>query len=185
MSTPIRAVTWDVDGTLYSTRRLRLALMGAGLRALVTLRLGDVRELLRLGRPGVRPPALRPIEDRWFAPALRRIGPRPGVRAAIDAVAARGLPQGIVSDYEAAAKLEALGLAGRFAAVIAGERLGERKPSPTPFLAAAALLGVPPEAVLHVGDRDDRDGAGARAAGCRVAILGRDLRSPEEVVGLL
>jgi HAD superfamily hydrolase (TIGR01509 family) len=39
------------------------------------------------------------------------------------------------------------------------------KPDPDGMLRAAALLRVPPERCLVIGDRDDADGGAARAAG--------------------
>ena len=45
------------------------------------------------------------------------------------------------------------------------------------FHAVLADLDVAPHAVLHIGDRDDRDGVAARGAGCQVLILGQDFPS--------
>jgi phosphoglycolate phosphatase len=60
--------------------------------------------------------------------------------------------------------LEQLGLRGRFACVVSGDTLSERKPHPMPLLHAAKLAGAEPEECLYVGDAE-RDVQAARAAG--------------------
>ena len=89
------------------------------------------------------------------------------------------------SDYEAAYKLDSLGLAGHFASIYVGERLGFVKPSPFGFQRAAADYGVSTASLLHIGDRVDRDDAGARAAGCQCLIFGRDFRSFDALLNQL
>lgn len=74
----------------------------------------------------------------------------------------------LVSDYPARDKLHALRVDDLFEAVVAaGEPHGPQrlKPDPDGYLRAAQALGVPPDRCLVIGDRDDADGAAARAAG--------------------
>ena len=73
----------------------------------------------------------------------------------------------LVSDYPAERKLDALGARSLFDVIVAnGEQHGPKrlKPDPEGYLNAAALLGVDPARCLVIGDRDDADGAAARAA---------------------
>lgn len=58
--------------------------------------------------------------------------------------------------------------------------VGRAKPDPAPFLEAARRLALPPEEILHVGDRWELDVEGARRAGYG-AVLYRGLwgRYPE------
>jgi HAD superfamily hydrolase (TIGR01549 family) len=73
----------------------------------------------------------------------------------------------LVSDYPARSKLRALGATQLFDVVVAsGEPGGPQrlKPHPEGYLRAAESLGVAPERCLVLGDRDDADGAAARAA---------------------
>ena len=75
---------------------------------------------------------------------------------------------------EARDKLAALGDASLFEVVVAsGEPEGppRLKPHPGGYLAAAKRLGVPPEECLVIGDRDDADGAAARAAGMSFRLV--------------
>ena len=53
------------------------------------------------------------------------------------------------------------------------EDVGALKPHPAAFLEAARKLGVDPAGVLHIGDREDCDIAGALAAGMRAALFHR------------
>ncbi len=186
----VEAVSFDVDGTLYELPRLRAAIRRLALARLLGAPLATPRELRRLARlrrameatraaggdlaaltlPEPRD-ALAALEERWYVAALRRCGPRPGVREALDALAARGVRRVVLSDHPAETKLAALGLADAFERVYVGEVLGALKPSPVPFRAALADLGLAPSALLHVGDRPETDGAGAAAAGVRAWIL--------------
>ena len=80
---------------------------------------------------------------------------------------ARGGKAALVSDYPAERKIDALGARLLFDVIVAnGEQHGPQrlKPDPEGYLHAAALLGVAPERCLVIGDRDDADGAAARAA---------------------
>lgn len=193
-----RLVSWDVDGTLYSVARLKWRLAGmllgeaAGGRGAAAW-----RELAALGRRRARVEAARAaggtlgeaagdedfgrrelpdLEVRWYGRAIKSAGARAGVVDVLSFFAARGVTQVAVSDYPADYKLEALGLAGRFASIYVGESLGYVKPSPKAFELIARDFGVPAAGILHIGDREDADGAAARAAGCRCLILGRDFR---------
>lgn len=49
--------------------------------------------------------------------------------------------------------------------IFSAQDFGSQKPAPRPFLEIAANLGVTPNQCLVVGDRDDTDGTGARATG--------------------
>ncbi len=81
---------------------------------------------------------------------------------------AKGGRTALVSDYPAQRKLDALGCRELFDVIVAnGEKNGPRrlKPDPEGYLLAAKLLEVAPAVCLVIGDRDDADGAAARAAG--------------------
>lgn len=194
----IGLVSWDVDGTLYSVRRLKWRLAGMFLREVASGRgLAARRELAALGRhrarieaarsaggaldealrDGVCRGALFDLEVRWYGRAIKETGARSGVNDLLSFFAARGVPQVVLSDYRVEYKLDALRLKDQFASIYVGESLGYVKPSPEAFERIAADFRIPTASLLHIGDRDDTDGAAARAAGCRCLILGRDFRS--------
>jgi putative hydrolase of the HAD superfamily len=70
-------------------------------------------------------------------------------------------------------KLEALGIADRFACIVISGELGHRKPSPAIFLEACARLGTAPRGAVYVGDRYEIDALGARSAGLTGVWLDR------------
>ncbi|HEY2216719.1 MAG TPA: HAD family hydrolase [Solirubrobacteraceae bacterium] len=120
--------------------------------------------------------------DAWFADYLRHYRAQwsafDDVLPALDALAA-AQPQlvlGIVTNGEGdpqRKKLEACGVAGRFAHVIASSEVGVAKPDAAIFALACERLGVERECTAHVGDRLDLDAHGAAAAGLRGVWLDR------------
>jgi putative hydrolase of the HAD superfamily len=190
----IEVVSWDVDGTLYSRARMIRALVVRGLlHPLAALRAvwpleRFRRQMQRARRAGGRLPAPvardRAVEARWYGPAIARAGLRPGVRELCAHFQRRGLRQIVLSDYHADYKLEALGLGGAFDVCYAGEALGFLKPAVELFATVTRALAVPPERILHIGDRADTDGAAVQL-GWRVVILGRDLAEPADLLRAL
>ncbi len=98
--------------------------------------------------------------------------PLPGAGAALAALAAR-YPLAIISDSIVTPAaglrqiLEGHGLARHFSAFFFSDEVGASKPDPKPYPAAAAALDIPVEGIVHVGDRDETDIAGAHAVGAR------------------
>jgi putative hydrolase of the HAD superfamily len=98
----------------------------------------------------------------------------PDAAPALKALA--GLPLGLVTNGDSTQqrdKVSVLALDTAFDVVLVSSEVGVPKPEPAIFLAAAQRLGVAPEACLMVGDRLDRDVAGALAAGMQAAWLQR------------
>jgi HAD superfamily hydrolase (TIGR01509 family) len=126
-----------------------------------------------------RPPAMveHIVEDWMYRRPLKWLlfCRRPGVVTLLDELDRRGIAKGVFSDYPAGDKLAALGLAGRFDVVMSAVDSGidAFKPDPRGYLAAARALGVPPAAVLYVGDRPEVDARGAAAAGMPSVVIGR------------
>lgn len=87
------------------------------------------------------------------------------------------------------AKVAALGLDAIFELVLVSGEFGAPKPDPSIFLHAAQELGVAPGECLMVGDKLDKDVAGALAAGMRAAWVQRpggpeaDTVPPQELAG--
>jgi FMN phosphatase YigB (HAD superfamily) len=206
---PIRAVSFDLDGTLYATGAHRLRLMIHLLPQLPLIRAwGAAVKAARRGRaPDIAGEVHRDIARRlaiseeeararlWFflertwTAALRPTHVLPGVREALALLDARGVPRAVASDHPTAGKLAALGLAEGWQAALDGETLGAMKPLPEVLLAAAEAMGCPPGALLHVGDRADMDGAAAHAAGARYLCVlderGSSANLPTRLVALL
>ncbi|HLF16098.1 MAG TPA: HAD family hydrolase [Candidatus Thermoplasmatota archaeon] len=98
--------------------------------------------------------------------------PYPGIRRTLLELARRGLRLGVVTDaprFKAYQRLDAAGLVDLFDTVVTLTDHGSRKPDGRPFREALEQLGLPPGAVVMVGDWPERDLAGAKAAGLRTA----------------
>jgi HAD superfamily hydrolase (TIGR01549 family) len=209
----VRAVLFDLDGTLYNQSRMR-ALMALELgtlpatgpfrarrrwRALRAYRHAQehlrgqdanpsTQGALAAQASGVPASEVERIADEWMQRRplkYLRVCRAPGTMALIDWLAQAGVKLGILSDYPAAAKIAALGLDGRFDPVLCATDpdVGAFKPSPRGFLRAASIWKLPPADVLVVGDRPDADAAGAAAAGMPCVIVGRHGANPSSGAG--
>ena len=90
----------------------------------------------------------------------------PGMDEVLSSLAERRIKTGIVTNKAAwltEPLLEQLGLRARFACVVSGDTLAERKPHPLPLLHAATLAQAAPEECVYVGDAE-RDVQAAHAA---------------------
>ncbi len=79
----------------------------------------------------------------------------------------------LVSISNGNADLERIGIKHFFHFSVSARECGVAKPHPAIFHAACNRLGIPPAAVLHVGDDAALDVEGARAAGLQTAWLNR------------
>jgi putative hydrolase of the HAD superfamily len=97
-----------------------------------------------------------------------------------------GYPLAVVSDAQKAFCLEEgemLGLNKYFDRIILSTHFGFTKPDPRLFAIACAMINVPPEDGVYIGNDPDRDVKGARQAGMRVILLerrGKGMRRPTE-----
>jgi FMN phosphatase YigB (HAD superfamily) len=147
-SRPIRAVVFDVDGTLYRHRPVRLKMAGElalhvaahpgrGVRTLRVLRAyRAAQERLRNSDAFCSPSTqlefvsrqmglplsdvAEIVEDWMFVRPLRHLPSHRayGLEPLLHALQMRGLRLGVLSDYEAGRKLRALGVAGYFSQVL-------------------------------------------------------------------
>ena len=184
----VRAVLFDLDGTLLDTARDMA-------EALNRLREAEGLERLPFGhiRPLVSHGAARLIRHAFGDPdaerceSLRRrfLDLYAGALAVhtclfdgfdhvLERVERAGMRWGVVTNkpgWLAKPLLAQLGLAPRCGCVVAGDTLAERKPHPLPLLHAAALLGIAPAECVYVGDAE-RDVQAARNAGMIPLVAG-------------
>jgi phosphoglycolate phosphatase len=181
MTPPLRAILFDLDGTLLDTapdmvgalntlrREAGLApLPYALVRAVVS---HGAARIVQTGFPGADDAGMAALQARFLEiyRATLSVGTRlfPGMDEVLERLAARRLTSGIVTNKPAwltEPLLEQLGLRARFACVISGDTLPERKPHPLPLLHAAKLAGVSAGECVYVGDAE-RDVLAAHAAG--------------------
>lgn len=98
----------------------------------------------------------------------------PGALELVETLKARGCKLGIVTNGFAAThhdKIAQLGLTAIFDALFLADEMGMVKPDPGVFRHAMAVLGSRPERTAMVGDRYDRDIAGAQMLGIFTVLI--------------
>ena len=191
---PSRAVLFDLDGTLADTapdlaaalNRLRA---DQGLEALPLERLrpfasAGARGLVHVGfgiKPGdseyasLREAFLEYYRDRTCVETTLF----PGIAELLEAIAARGLAWGIVTNKATRFTDRIVSkLSLRPDCVSCGDTTPHLKPHPAPLLHAAEQLGLAPKDCLYLGD-DLRDIQAARAAGMRPIAVDWGYHHPE------
>jgi len=194
---PVKAVLFDLDGTLADTAPdLGAALNRVrGERGLLPLPLARLRPYASHGARGLLGAGFAITPDHADYPVLRDaflaqyaaalcVDSRlfDDVIALIDVIEARELKWGIVTNKATRYTmplLEALGFAGRAGPVICGDTTPHAKPHPAPLLAAAAELAVDPIACVYVGDAE-RDITAGVAAGMRTLVARYGYIEPHE-----
>lgn len=107
---------------------------------------------------------------------------RPGVEEMFAYVEEQGMPCAVATSTHqelALIKLRSVGLLARIKGVVSGDQVAHGKPAPDIYLAAAKLIGLPPEDCLALEDSPPGVVA-ARKAGC-VTVMVPDLQAPNEL----
>jgi putative hydrolase of the HAD superfamily len=190
---PLKAVAFDVDGTLYPNASMYLRSVGLALFNLPLLKsLERVRRVLR-NHPDLseelhlvqaklvaRDLNLSPdeaqalIEKRvytgWYR-IFNKLKPFPGLIETIGAIRGAGLKTAVLSDFPIRGRLEGLGLAGPWDCAFSSEDTGYLKPNPQSFRLLAEKLALSVSEILYVGNSYTYDVLGAASAGMPCAHL--------------
>lgn len=191
MPQPIRAVLFDLDGTLLDTApdlanalnhtlqqngrdplpyaTIRRVVSHGG-RALIELGFGaedEVPEFEQLRQQ---------LLDHYRKNICRHTQLFPGMPELLETFQKRKIAWGVVTNkpgWLTQPLLREIGLLDKTGCVVSGDTLAERKPDPAPLIHASTLLGITPQACLYVGDAE-RDIAAGRNAGMKtlVALFG-------------
>jgi len=190
---PLRAVAFDVDGTLYPNASMYLHSLGL---ALTNLRLLKTLEQARIelrDKPDLSDDfhrvqarlvasylhisperAYALIEGRvythWYK-TFRKLRPFEGLNECIGEFRKAGLKVGVLSDFPIRHRLEDLGLEGPWDCAFSSEETGYLKPHPQAFQVLANRLGMLPSEILYVGNSYTYDVLGAFSAGMPCAHL--------------
>ena len=193
----LRAVLWDMDGTLVDSEKLwdvamtalyahlggvlspevRAATVGGSAATTIRIVHSD------LGRP-LDPAAMAASTD-WlhdYTAGLFRAGLPfcAGAREMLDSLAANRVPMALVTNTPRSLAELALDTIGRgyFSVVVCGDEVARGKPAPDPYQRAAALLDVDPDRCLAIEDSPTGVEA-AETAGCPVLVIADKIAVPE------
>lgn len=196
-----QCLLFDLDGTLVDSRADLINSVNLMLAELERAPLSDGRVLGFIGE-GVRllverslrataevaptavqlEHAIEVFRRHYRAHLLDQTYIYPGVEATLTRL--KHLPLAIVTNkpYDfTLALLDGIGLRSRFAVVLGGDSLPERKPSPLMLLEAARRCGVRPERCLMIGD-SRVDVAAGQAAGMKTCGFVPGFRGRTELV---
>lgn len=197
----IKAVAFDVDGTLYPNAVMYRKSILFALRHFWTIRAyARVRKAVRRIRPVED---LQSLERQALAEKLGisveeaarfiehtvhevwervfdRVPPFSGVRECCERLRAAGLRLGVSSDFPVRSKLMRLGLSDLFNCALWSEESGYLKPHPEPFEALAECLGAAPGETIYVGNSYEYDVIGAKSVGMVAVHLAR--RGPRDSI---
>jgi len=200
----IKAVAFDLDGTLYPNYRLNIRLIPFFFKQwrLLTA-FGKTRGIIRRRQkqfPAIfeqefydyqaqitanllkKPPEIikEKIDSliyRGWAPFFNKIKMFPHVTGVLDELKAAGFKLGLLSDFPPHTKLENLGIPHYWDIVHCSENSGALKPSGRPFKKLSEALGCLPEQILYVGNSRPYDIEGAKQAGMKTALKTSRLRA--------
>ena len=200
----IKLAVFDVDGTLYDQRGLRLQMLGEMLMHAARARRIEFIKILRAYRHireelGERPQqdfervliqrtsaATGCSEEQVRATAAEWLEQRPlrhllryrfaHLPQLFASLRQRGKIIGVFSDYPARDKLAALKLDADFIVCATDADVSVLKPHAKGLQILMARAGVEPSQTVLIGDRPERDGLAARAAHARSLILSRKAR---------
>lgn len=193
----IKAVCFDIDGTLYPKYQTHIYLLKAavfhpvfsyrynkmrgeirkqdGLESAPRMTLAGFRNrecLMMYGSP------MPDYDDKYsrymYEPWCRHdrcIRPYPGMRELFAELNGKGYKVGLLSDFPIGNKPEVLGITGLFCYAASTEDVGTLKPNATPFEVMAEELSLEPESILYVGDSYRKDVTGASHAGYRTCLI--------------
>ncbi len=192
----MRAVLWDMDGTLVDSEKLwdvalhalygrfgakmspqvRASTVGGSSETVMQIVYSDL---------GLAPDPVSMTESAdWlheytgelFEDGLPWL---PGAQELLDRLSAATVPMALVTNTRRNLTERALNSIGRqyFSATVCGDEVSNGKPAPDPYLRAAELLGLDPGGCLAIED-SVTGAAAADAAGCPVLIVPNDVEVP-------
>ncbi len=190
----IKAVAFDIDGTLYPNSRMyavSASLLARNLklfRAFYAVRteLRNIRPINnfydtqtmmvaeKMGRSVEETQALITEEfyTKWEK-VFHHVNLHSGVIETFSWLEKRGIILAVLSDFPVETKLKILNIENYFRVALCSETVGYLKPAPEPFNALLEKLNVPPKNLLYVGNSYEYDVQGAARLGIRTAHIAR------------
>jgi HAD superfamily hydrolase (TIGR01509 family) len=181
-SLPVRAIIFDLDGTLADTFPLIVSAWNAAVTPHTGRTYSDQEVIDRFGipdpqmirreLPGAAGETAVETYHAHYADRHGIVSAFEGVNEMIAELRRRKVPLGLMTGKgrrSATITLEALGWGDTFGAVVTGDDIERQKPAPDGPLAAAAKLGVPAIECAFVGDSPADIGAAENAGMVAVA----------------
>ena len=192
----MRAVLWDMDGTLVDSEKLWDVSMHELYARLGGVLTPEVRESTVGGSAGSvmatvysdlglepDPVAMAESAD-WLHDRTGELFEaglpwRPGARELLDALHGAGVPMALVTNTRRVLTENALKSIGKhyFSVSVCGDEVENAKPAPDLYVRASELLGFTPAECLAVEDSVTGTTA-AEAAGCPVLVVPNDVAVP-------
>ena len=181
----LRAVLWDMDGTLVDTEPYWMAAQrdlaathgvewtADNARSTVGQAMQVSAAILQQhGVPLTAGEIINELLKRVVAKLEEGIPWLPGAERILADLAAAGIPSALVTMAfsPVATRVASAAPIGTFHAVVAGDMVPQGKPHPAPYLAAAELLGVEPSSCVAVEDSVSGT-TSAQAAGMDVVVV--------------
>lgn len=188
----IKAVAFDIDGTLYPNWRLNIRIIFYVLKHIkFFLKYKKIRAVLHRTAPvgnfydyqarllalelGVSDEEARQqiesIAYSGLTPFLKKVKPYAYIKETIEAIKSRGMKVAVLSDFPPSQKGDIWGTFDLFDLVSGSEEFGALKPSKYTFCCFAQKLGVAEHEILYVGNSIFADIEGAKAAGMKTAFI--------------
>lgn len=188
----IKAIAFDIDGTLYPNMRLYLRLIPYFLKNIkFFITYSKVRHILHrtaplpdffeyqarllggmLDIPSSDARAL--IDEKIYSglsPFFTKVKPYSHVLETFVVFKEHGYKLGLLSDFPPSQKGDVWGVAPICDAVLGTEECGALKPSIYPFGLLSRALDVPMESILYIGNSIRSDIKGAKSAGMKTAYI--------------
>lgn len=197
----IKAVAFDIDGTLYNIKHLNKQFTKAFLRHPFRTRLffvarKNVRKLLEnrneniLSRDVFLHLQTESVgkKDGYFDVVYkilrknRKLPPFKEVDTFLSLLHSKGIICATLSDFPLETKLDELGLKNYFDITLSAEDCGFLKPNKKAFDYLLNALKVEPSECLYIGDSLTKDKNGAINSGMKALLLGEDFTSYGELV---
>jgi len=199
MTTPIRAVCFDLDGLMFNTEHVFFEAGGELLRRRGHVMTIDVMNVLIGRRPmesfkslvaylklDESPEALLAESREIFHAMLaEKLAPMPGLFELLDHIEQHGLPKGVATSSPRYYLNDVLGqfsLLPRFCITLTAEDVTQGKPNPEIYVKAARMLSVEPAEMLVMED-SQAGTAAAVAAGAHVVSIPHEFTANHDFAG--